>query len=131
MTKPLLELINLKKTYQHFKGQIMLFENFNVKINTGELVALIGPSGSGKSSLLHLLALLDDPSKGKIIINNVDTKNVSENQKNEIRKNNISIIFQDNNLLADFTALENVMMPLIIKGEKKRKSFKKGSKNFK
>ena len=128
MTKPFLELINLKKTDQHFKDQIILFENFNFKINTGELVALIGPSGSGKSSLLHLLALLDDPSKGKIIINNVDTKNVSENQKNEIRKNNISIIFQDNNLLADFTALENVMMPLIIKGEEKEKVLKKAQR---
>ena len=99
----------------------MLFENFNVKINTGELVALIGPSGSGKSSLLHLLALLDDPSKEKLLLITLIQRTYRKIKKIEIRKNNISIIFQDNNLLADFTALENVMMPLIIKGEKKEK----------
>ena len=82
------------------------------------MVALVGPSGSGKSSLLHLLALLDDPSKGKITINNQDTRNLSFNQKDELRRKNISMIFQDNNLLTDFSALENIMMPLIIKGEK-------------
>ena len=61
------------------------------------------------------------PQREKLLLITLIQKNVSENQKNEIRKNNISIIFQDNNLLTDFTALENVMMPLIIKGEKKRK----------
>ena len=83
-------------------------------------MALVGPSGSGKSSLLHLLALLDDPSKGKITINNQDTRNLSFNQKDELRRKNISMIFQDNNLLTDFSALENIMMPLIIKGEKEK-----------
>ena len=80
----------------------------------------MGPSGSGKSSLLHLLALLDEPSKGKIVINNQETKNLSFNQKDELRRKNISIIFQDNNLLNDFTAIENVMMPLIIKGDNEK-----------
>ena len=80
-------------------------------------MALVGPSGSGKSSLLHLLALLDEPSKGKIKINEQETKNLSTSQKDEIRRKNISIIFQDNNLLTDFTAIENIMMPLIIKSE--------------
>jgi lipoprotein-releasing system ATP-binding protein len=80
----------------------------------------VGPSGSGKSSLLHLLALLDEPTKGKILINNNETKNLTDIQKDEIRRINISIIFQENNLLTDFTALENVMMPLIIKGENKK-----------
>ena len=93
-------------------GPITLFDNFNLKIKEGELVALVGPSGSGKSSLLHLLALLDEPSKGKIIINNKETKNLSNDQKDELRRKNVSIIFQDNNLLTDFTAIENVMMPL-------------------
>ena len=81
---------------------------------------MVGPSGSGKSSLLHLLALLDEPSKGKIIINKQETNNLSSEQKDLIRRDNISIIFQDNNLLTDFTAIENVMMPLIIKGEKNK-----------
>ena len=69
MNKILLEITNLKKSFNYTKGSITLFDNFNIKIKKGELVALVGPSGSGKSSLLHLLALLDEPSKGKITIN--------------------------------------------------------------
>ena len=66
-----------------------------MKIKQGDLVALVGPSGSGKSSLLHLLALLDEPTKGDIKINNISTKNFTD-EKDETRRKNISIIFQDN-----------------------------------
>ena len=119
MSKTLIETSNLKKSFEHMKNSITLFDNFNIKIKEGELVALVGPSGSGKSSLLHLLALLEDPSNGKISINKQDTKLLSNDQKDELRRKNISIIFQDNNLLSDFTAIENVKMPLIINHEKK------------
>ena len=118
MNKILIETVNLKKTYQHYNGDITLFNNLNLKIKEGDLVALVGPSGSGKSSLLHLLALLDEPTSGDIKIKNVLTKKFTNEKKDETRRKNISIIFQDNNLLNDFTAIENVMMPLIIKGEK-------------
>ena len=74
------------------------------------------------------LHYLDEPSKGKIIINKQETKNLSDNQKDELRRKNISIIFQDNNLLTDFTAIENVMMPLIIKGEKRKTIFENQKK---
>ena len=117
MSKILLETINLRKTYKHVNGNINLFNNLNLKINQGDLVALVGPSGSGKSSLLHLLALLDEPTKGDIKINNVFTNKFDDREKDEVRRKNISIIFQDNNLLNDFTAIENVMMPSIIRGE--------------
>ena len=131
MNKFIIETNNLKKSYDHINGKITLFNNFNLKLKEGELVALVGPSGSGKSSLLHLLALLDKPSKGKIIINREETKNLSDEQKDELRRKNISIIFQDNNLLTDFTAIENVMMPLIIKNENKKKTFEKANKILK
>jgi len=117
MSKIIIETVNLKKTYKHSNGNITLFNDLNLKIKKGDLVALVGPSGSGKSSLLHLLALLDVPSKGDIKINDDFTKDFLDEKKDEIRRNNISIIFQDNNLLNDFTAVENVMMPLIIEGE--------------
>ena len=131
MNKTLLEIINLKKSYYHINGSINLFHNINLKIKEGELVALIGPSGSGKSSLLHMFALLDKPSKGKIIFNGRDNINLSDDQRDEIRRKNISIIFQDNNLLTDFTAIENIMMPLIIKGENEKKILDKARKILK
>jgi len=131
MSKILLEAINIKKTYEHINGNIILFNNLNLKIKHGDLIALIGPSGSGKSSLLPLFALLDDPTKGKIIINNKETNKLNESQKDIIRRKNISIIFQDNNLLTDFTALENVMMPLLIKGESKNEALSKAKKILK
>ncbi len=117
MSKIFIETVNLKKTYQHFDGNVTLFSNLNLKIKQGDLVALVGPSGSGKSSLLYLLSLLDEPTKGDIKIKNIFTKKFTDEKKDEIRRKNISIIFQDNNLLNDFTAIENVMMPLIIQGE--------------
>jgi len=131
MTKNILEIVNLRKTFNHKNGNITLFSNVNLKIRQGDLIALVGPSGSGKSSFLHLLALLDEPNTGRIFLDNKDTFNLNEKLKNEIRRNKISIIFQDNNLLADFTALENVQMPLIIRGEKKSLSLKKTTKILK
>ena len=131
MTKTFIETFNLKKTYKHLDGNITLFNNLNIKINHGELVALVGPSGSGKSSLLHLLALLDEPTNGEIKINKMNTKKLKSEKKDKIRQENISIIFQDNNLLTDFTALENVMIPLLIKGENKQNALIKAKKILK
>ena len=131
MNKILLETNDLTKSYEHLNGTITLFKYFNIKIKKGDLVALVGPSGSGKSSLLHLLALLDEPSNGKIIIDKQETKNLSNNKRDELRRKSISVIFQDNNLLTDFTALENIMMPLIIKGEKSKTISEKASKIMK
>ena len=81
MNKILIETINLKKTYQHFNGDITLFKNINLKIKQGDLVALVGPSGSGKSSLLHLLALLDEPTRGDIKLNDVIIKKFTDEKK--------------------------------------------------
>ena len=131
MTKFLLETIDLKKTFTHKNGEVELFKNVNFKIKKGELVALVGPSGSGKSSLLHLLALLDDPTKGKILLNNKNTKLLNNEEKDAVRRENISIIFQENNLLLDFTAIENVIMPQIIKGVSLSLATEKAKKNFK
>ena len=131
MSKINIKISNLKKSFEHMNGSITLFKNFNLKIKEGELVALVGPSGSGKSSLLYLLALLDKPTNGKIILNNINTNRLTNFKKDEIRRKNISIIFQDNNLLSDFTAIENVKMPLIIKSESNEIIKKKAEKILK
>ncbi len=131
MNKILLETINLKKSFEHKNGIVELFNNVNLKVRRGDLIALTGPSGSGKSSFLHLLALLDEPTKGKILLEDKDTKILKDEKKDQIRRERISIIFQDNNLLSDFTAFENVMMPLIIRGEKNVSATKKANKILK
>ena len=131
MSNLIVETLNLKKTYKHSNGNITLFDKLNIKIKRGELVALVGPSGSGKSSLLHLLALLDEPSKGNIKINDISTNKLNDEEKDKIRREKISIIFQDNNLLNDFTAIENVMMPLLIKNINREEAKKKSTKNLK
>ena len=120
MSNIIIKTVSLKKTFKNNNREIKLFSDVNLSIKKGELVALTGPSGSGKSSLLYLLALLDKPTSGKIFLNGKNTINITEEEENFIRRDKISLIFQDNNLLSDFTAYENVTIPLIIKNEKNR-----------
>ena len=131
MNNNILEIKKINKNFHHRNGLIEIFKNVTLNIKKGDLVALVGPSGSGKSTLLNMISLIDNPSSGQIIFNNKDIKNLNEENKNDIRKNNISMIFQGNNLLTDFTAQENVLMPLIIRDEQIRLSQKKAEKILK
>ena len=128
MNNNILEVKKINKNFQHRDGLVEIFKNVNLNIKKGDLVALVGPSGSGKSTLLNMISLIDVPTSGQIIFNNKDVKNLSDTEKDDIRKKHISMIFQDNNLLTDFTALENVLMPLIIREEKIKLSQKKAEK---
>lgn len=128
MSKNLIEIKKLKKEFKNNNLVVKVLNNVNINIESGKLVALVGPSGSGKSTFLHLLALLDEPTKGKIFLFGNSTANISEDKKNKIIKNYISIIFQNNNLLSDFTALENVAIPLIIRNQNYKNSIEKAKK---
>ena len=125
MNKNILKINKIKKYFVHKNRKIMIFKDTSFEIKKGDLVALVGPSGSGKSTLLNMISLLDKPDSGEVFFNNASLKKLSENEKNYLRKENISLIFQNNNLLNDFTALENVAMPLIIKNEDNKKSHEK------
>ena len=128
MSKNLIEIKKLKKEFKNNNSVVKVLNDVNINIESGKLVALVGPSGSGKSTLLHLLALLDEPTKGKIFLFGNSTSNISEDKKNKIIKDYISIIFQNNNLLSDFTALENVAIPLIIRNQNYKNSIEKAKK---
>ena len=83
----ILEIKSINKNFQHKNGIIKIFKNVTLNIKKGDLVALVGPSGSGKSSLLHIIALLDKPNSGLVIFSGKDSKNLSEKERNDIRKN--------------------------------------------
>ena len=113
------EIIKLSKITKKFVGaykDIIVLKNINLKINSGELVSLTGPSGSGKSTLLHLIALLDQPTSGEVFFNKKSFSKSTEGEKDLVRRQGISIIYQQSNLLSDFTALENVTIPLVANG---------------
>ena len=124
MNKNCIKVEKLSKNFINNKVVVNVLNNLNLNLETGKIIALVGPSGSGKSTLLHLLALLDKPTNGKITILGEPTQNITENKRNQLIRNHISIIFQNNNLLLDFTAVENVAMPLIIRNKNYKSSIK-------
>ena len=131
MNNNLIKIKNLTKNFINNKLVVKVLKNLNLELEMGNIVALIGASGSGKSTLLHLIALLDKPTTGNISILGKETFNITEDKKNKIIRDNISIIFQNNNLLSDFTAIENVAMPLIIRNNSYSDSIQKAEKFLK
>ena len=127
------EIIKLSKISKKFVGNnkvISVLKNINLKISKGELVSLNGPSGSGKSTLLHIIALLDQPTSGEVFFMKKSFSKSTDLEKDLVRRNGISIIYQQNNLLSDFTALENVMMPLLNNGFSQKDSRIKARKTL-
>jgi len=128
MNKEIIKLSNISKKFVGGSKNITVLKNVNLKINRGELVSLTGPSGSGKSTLLHIIALLDQPTSGEVFFKKKSFSRSSDSEKDLVRRKGISIIYQQNNLLSDFTALENVTIPLVNNGYQWNDATKKASK---
>ena len=130
MNKEIIRLSKISKKFERANKSIVVLKNINLKINKGELVSLTGPSGSGKSTLLHIIALLDQPSSGEVFFKSKSFSKSNDDEKDLVRKKGISIVYQQNNLLSDFTAVENVAIPLINNGFSFEESIKKASKTL-
>ncbi len=118
-TKPLLVARTLTKVYRGVGEDVTVFQNLNLTLNAGEMIAIVGASGAGKSTLLHLLGGLDQPSSGTVILDDFDMFKNGELQLAALRNRRIGFVFQFHHLLPEFSALENVMMPLLISGQKR------------
>ncbi|MDD3043248.1 MAG: ABC transporter ATP-binding protein [Methanosarcinaceae archaeon] len=124
---PIIELRNLTRIYRN-GVDFRALDRACLKIKKGEFVAIVGPSGSGKSTLMHLIGLLDTPSEGTLLIDGQDVTELSDKARSELRNRMLGFIFQYHHLLPDFTALENVMMPLLIAGKNKKEARKVAEK---
>ncbi len=111
----MLKALNIQKKF----GNLHILKGVNLEVNKGEIVAIVGASGAGKSSLLNILGTLDKADSGKVIIDDIDTSALSSKQLSAFRNHKIGFIFQFHHLLVEFTALENVCIPAYIAGTSK------------
>jgi len=117
MQAEILRVENLKKEYRSGTSRLVVFENLSFQVRKGEMLAIVGESGTGKSSLLHVLGTLDRPSEGDIYFAQLSLKSLSDDASADFRNREIGFVWQFHYLLPEFDALENVAMPLLARGE--------------
>ena len=115
-TRPVLQCINLQKRFTEGGMNVEVLRGINFEVALGERIAIIGSSGQGKSTLLHLLGGLDSASDGEVYVHGEDMMKLSERQRSKLRNTTLGFVYQFHHLLAEFSALENVAMPLLIRG---------------
>lgn len=123
-----IQIKNVKKYYKLGSNIIKALDGIDLTIDKGEFIALLGTSGSGKSTLLNILAGLERPSFGDVLYKNISLNSLSEEDITRFRNLNIGFVFQSYNLMPYLTAIENVALPLIFKGEGKKKEKRKPTK---
>ncbi len=106
-----LELKNVRRSFEQGGEKLEILRGVNMSIARGEVVALLGPSGSGKTTLLQIAGLLENPSSGDVIINGIRVESTADAYRTELRRTQIGFVYQFHNLLSDFTAFENLMLP--------------------
>ena len=133
MSNELLRVENLSKSYpsEEKGGKLVILEDINLMLKQGETIVITGKSGCGKSTLLSLLALLSPKDGGKIYYEGMDTDQIKDRDRARLRNEKMGFVFQNSMLLEDFSALENVAMPLMIKGEKKKIALEKAQEYLK
>jgi lipoprotein-releasing system ATP-binding protein len=123
----ILTLNKISRTYFIKDTPIDVFKDIDINIKRSEKVALVGPSGSGKTSILNIAGLIERPNSGEVLVNENKVNWDSDKSISDLRKKNIGFVFQFNNLLSDFSIIENVAMPLIINGEKRNQALEKAN----
>ncbi|MGB3214255.1 MAG: ABC transporter ATP-binding protein, partial [Alphaproteobacteria bacterium] len=118
----LLTVQGLEKRYQQGNRTLNILQKLNLRLRGGEITALVGPSGSGKSTLLHILGLLDTPTGGQIIIGDQIVGKMNDSARTRLRNKSIGFVYQFHHLLPEFTALENLMIPQMLRGMSKAES---------
>jgi lipoprotein-releasing system ATP-binding protein len=116
MSEPILALSGVKRSYPTGEGELEVLKGVDLEVYPGEIVGLIGPSGSGKSSLLHAAGLLERPTEGRIVVGGRDCSNLSDRERTRIRLGSIGFVYQFHHLLAEFSALDNVALPQMVAG---------------
>jgi len=106
---------NIYKLYRDGKKELKVLKDINLTLPEGEVTVMVGPSGAGKSTLLHILGGLDSPTKGKVIFDGIDLYNTGDEERSLIRNKRVGFVFQFYHLLTEFSAVENVIMPILIK----------------
>ena len=120
MSDPVLSIRGLRRTYKSGDKTLTVLSGADLDVRPGEIVGLIGPSGSGKSSLLHAAGLLEHPDEGRIVIEGRDCSDLSDRQRTRVRLATIGFVYQAHHLLAEFTALDNVALPQMIAGRSRK-----------
>jgi putative ABC transport system ATP-binding protein len=128
MNSTVIHLENIVKNYLIGTIVVRALQSVTIEIKKNEYVAIMGPSGSGKSTLMNILGCLDTPTAGKYVLNGTDVSKMEDNQLADIRNTEIGFVFQTFNLLPRYTALENVMLPLIYAGKPKEERLEKALK---
>ena len=123
-----LEIKNISKSYEMKDSSLLVIDNFSYTAEKGDLISLTGPSGAGKSTLLHMIGALDKPTKGNILFNGEDLYSKKESELNLYRGRHMGFIFQFHYLLDDFSAIENIMMPMLINNTPKDKAYEQAIK---
>ena len=123
-----LRVEDLKKVYRSGNTNLVLFENLSFQVRKGEMLAIVGESGTGKSSLLHILGALDTASGGDVYFANLSLRHLSDDERAEFRNRELGFVWQFHYLLPEFTALENIAMPLLLRGVGRREAEQEASK---